>query len=189
VSVGKIPPHEAQELETCFRAHASYLFGRACVLTRGDQALAHDLVQAAFEAAAVTWHALEDRPDEQRRSWLHGTMTNIAVSGFRCEAAFRDRLPRIELLYRRAQVDPLEQAFSSIMLERCWQVIRSLPERQHAVAMLRWGLDMKQNEIATALNMAEKTVSVHLSRVRHKLLAQFGADYPFDGGGPEGASS
>ena len=169
MSVGKIPPHEAQELETCFRAHASYLFGRACVLTCGDQALAHDLVQAAFEAAAVTWQTLEDRPDEQQRNWLHRTMTNIAVNGFRREAAFRDRLPRIELLYRKVQVDPLEQAFSSIMLERCWQIIRSLPERQHAVAMLRWGLDMKQNEIATALNMAEKTVSVHLSRVRNKL--------------------
>ena len=87
MSVGKIPPHEAQELETCFRAHASYLFGRACVLTRGDQTLAHDLVQAAFEAAAMTWQALQDRPDEQRRSWLHGTMTNIAVNGFRREAA------------------------------------------------------------------------------------------------------
>ena len=108
-------------------------------------------------------------------------MANIAVNGFRREAAFRDRLPRIELLYRKVQVDPLEQAFSSIMLERCWQVIRSLPERQHAVAMLRWGLDMKQNEIAAVLNMAEKTVSVHLSRVRHKLLAQLGGDYPFDG--------
>jgi RNA polymerase sigma-70 factor (ECF subfamily) len=159
------------------------------VLTCGDQALAHDLVQAAFEAAAMTWQTLKGRPDEQQRNWLHRTMTNIAVNGFRREAAFRDRLPRIELLYRKVQVDPLEQAFSSIMLERCWQVIRSLPERQHAVAMLRWGLDMKQNEIATALNMAEKTVSVHLSRVRHKLLTQFGADYPFDGGSPEGASS
>ena len=60
MSVGKIPPHEAQELEACFRAHASYLFGRACVLTCGDQALAHDLVQAAFEAAAMTWQALEE---------------------------------------------------------------------------------------------------------------------------------
>ena len=109
VSVGKIPPHEAQELETCFRAHASYLFGRACVLTRGDQALAHDLVQAAFEAAAMTWQTLKGRPDEQQRSWLHGTMTNIAVNGFRREAAFRDRLPRIELLYRKVQVDPLDR--------------------------------------------------------------------------------
>jgi DNA-binding CsgD family transcriptional regulator len=38
---------------------------------------------------------------------------------------------------------------------------------------------MKQDEIAAVLNMAEKTVSVHLSRVRHKLLAQLGGDDPF----------
>jgi len=55
--------------------------------------------------------------------------------------------------------------------------------------MLRWGLDMKQNEIAAVLNMAEKTVSVDLSRARHKLLAQLSGDYPFDGGTPEGALS
>src|SRR6266480_1584242 len=99
-------------------------------------------------------------------------MANIAVNGFRREAAFRARLPRIESLYRKVQADPLEQAFSAIMLERCWQVIEGLPERQHAVALLRWGLDMKQNEIAAVLNMTEKTVSVHLCRVRHKLLSQ-----------------
>ena len=111
------------------------------------------------------------------------------MNGFRREAAFRDRLPRIEALYRKIQVDPLEQAFSSIALERCWRVIQGLPEQQHAVALLRWGLDMKEGEIATVLDMAEKTVSVHLYRVRRKLLLQLGADYPFDDGAPEGASS
>ena len=189
MSVGKFSPHEAQELEACFRAHARYLFERACVLTRGDEALAHDLVQAAFEAAAMTWQALRDRGEEQQRNWLYRTLANIAVNGFRREAAFRDRLPRIEPLYRKVQVDPLEQACSSIMLERCWQVIRGLPEKQHAVALLRWGLDLKQDEIAAALGMSEKTVSVHLSRVRRKLLAQLGGNYPFDGDNPEGASS
>ena len=187
--MGKSSPHEAQELEACYRAHARYLFGRACVLTRGDRALADDLVQAAFEAAAMTWASLQGLADEQRRNWLYRTLANIAVTGFRREAAFRDRLPRIETLYRKVQVDPLEQAFSSIMLERCWQVIQGLPPRQHAVALLRWGLDMKQDEIAAVLRMSEKTVSVHLSRVRRKLLAQLGGNYPFDGDSPEGASS
>ena len=37
------------------------------------------------------------------------------MTGFRRDAAFRDRLPRIEPLYRKAQADPLEQAVSSIM--------------------------------------------------------------------------
>ena len=188
MSVGRVSPHEAQELEACFRAHASNLFGRACVMTCGDQALAHDLVQAAFEAATLAWQTLRGLAEEQRRNWLYRTMANIAVSGFRREAAFRDRLPRIESLYRKVQVDPLEQAISSIMLERCWQVIRGLPERQHAVALLRWGLDMKEGEIAAVLDMAEKTVSVHLHRVRRKLVEQLGPDNPFNGDAPEGAS-
>jgi len=187
--MGKFSPHEAQELEACFRAHARHLFERACVLTRGDQALAHDLVQAAFEAAAMTWQALRDRGEEQQRNWLYRTLANIAVNGFRREAAFRDRLPRIERLYRKVQADPHEQVFSSIMLERCWQVIRALPERQHAVALLRWGLDMKHHEIAAVLGISDKTVSVHLSRVRRKLLSELGENYPFDGDTPEGASS
>ena len=188
MSEGKISPHEAQELDACFRAHASYLFGRACVLTQGDQALAHDLVQAAFEAAARTWQALRGLAEEQCRGWLYRTLANIAVNGFRREAAFRDRLPRIEALYRKVQVDPLEQAFSSIALERCWRVIRGLPPQQHSVALLRWGLDMKESEIAAVLGIAEKTVSVHLYRVRRKLLLQLGTDHPFDTGAPEGAS-
>ena len=73
MSVGKFSPHEARELEECFRAHARYLFERACVLTRGDQALAHDLVQAAFEAAAPNWQALRSLAGEQRRNWLYRT--------------------------------------------------------------------------------------------------------------------
>ncbi len=188
MSEGKISPHEAQELDACFRAHASYLFGRACVLTQGDQALAHDLVQAAFEAAARTWQALRGLAEEQCRGWLYRTLATIAVNGFRREAAFRDRLPRIEALYRKIQVDPLEQAFSSIALERCWRVIRGLPPQQHAVALLRLGLEMKESEIAAVLGIAEKTVSVHLYRVRCTLLLQLGTDHPFDTGAPEGAS-
>ena len=188
MSEGKISPHEAQELDACFRAEAGDLFGYACVVTRGDQALSHDLVQAAFEAAARAWPALRDLAEERRRGWLRRTLCNIAISGFRREAAIRDRLPRIEILYRKAPADPPEQAFSSIALERCWQVIQGLPGQQHAAALLRWGMDMKVGEIAAVLGITEKTVSVHLYRVRRKLLLQLGADYPFDDGAPEGAS-
>ena len=187
MSEGKISPHEAEELAMCFKAHARELFGHACVLAHGDRTLAEDLVQAAFEAAAQTWQALRCLAEEQRRNWLRRTLANIAVNGFRREAAFRDRLPRIEALYRKFQADPPEQAFSSIALERCWRIIQGLPQRQHAVALLRWQLDMKESEIAQVLGMNEKTVSLHLYRVRRKLLLQVGTDHPFDGDDPEGA--
>ena len=174
MSDGQISPHEAEELALCFQAQARDLFGYACALTRGDRALAEDLVQAAFEAAAQAWQVLGDLAEEQRGSWLRRTLANIAVDGFRRETAFHDRLPRIEALYRKIQPTeqaPPEQALSSIALERCWRIIQGLPERQHAVALLRWQLDMKESEIATVLGMDEKTVSVHLHRVRRKLIA------------------
>ena len=42
----------------CFKAHARDLFGYACVLARGDQTQAEDLVQGAFEAASRAWPVL-----------------------------------------------------------------------------------------------------------------------------------
>jgi RNA polymerase sigma factor (sigma-70 family) len=125
---------------------------------------------------------------KQLQSWLRSTLANIAASSFRREAAFRDRLPRIEIRYRRTATDPLEQAFSSIVLDRCWRIIREMPERQYRVAMLRWQLDMKEAEIAAVLGVAEKTVSAQLHRARRKLIAQLGPDHPFACDDPEGAS-
>ena len=186
---GKISPGDAEELAACFTAHARELFGYARFLARGDRALAEDLVQAAFEAAGRAWCTLRGLADDQRRCWLRTTLANIAVSGFRREAAFRDRLPRIEARYRKTPADTAAQAFSSIALERCWQIIKNMPERQHAVAVLRWQQGMKEGEIAAALGMAEKTVSAHLHRARWRLIAQLGRDYPFADGDPEGTSS
>jgi len=184
-----ISPRDADELGACFEADAAGLFGYACVLTRGDRALADDLVQAAFEAAARDWEILRCLADERRRGWLRTTVANIAVSGFRREAAWRDRLPRIEARYRKTQADTEALAFSLIVLKRCWQIIKDMPERQHAVAVLRWQQDMKETEIAAALGISEKTVSVHLHRARRQLIGQLGPNYPFASGNGEGPSS
>ena len=185
----RICPRDAGELAACFAAHAAGLFGYACVLARGDRALADDLVQAAFEAAARDWGILRCLAEGQQRAWLRATVANIAVSGFRREAAWRDRLPRIEARYRKNQADTETVAFSLIVLDRCWQIIKDMPEQQHAVAVLRWQQGMKQTEIAAALGIAEKTVSVHLHRARRRLIAQLGPDYPFASDDGEGRAS
>jgi RNA polymerase sigma-70 factor (ECF subfamily) len=189
VGEARICPRDADELAACFAAQAPSLIGYACVLARGDRALADDLVQAAFEAAAREWPAVRCLAEAQQRKWLRTTVTNIGVSGFRREAAWRDRLPRIEARYRKAPADLPAQAFTSIVLERCWKIIKDMPEQQHAVATLRWQQGMNTNEIAAALGMAEKTVSVHLTRARRRLIAQLGPDYPFAGDDVEGLSS
>jgi RNA polymerase sigma-70 factor (ECF subfamily) len=190
----KITPHDAAELAACFRAHASRLFGHACVLARGDRALADDLVQATFEAAARVWQTLRGLAEEQLRGWLRSTLANIAASGFRREAAFRDWLPQIDARYRETQADPSEQApseqaLSATALERCWRIIREMPKGQHVVAVLRWQLGMKEAEIAAVLGIAESTVSAQLHQARRKLIEQLGPDHPFARDDPEGESS
>ena len=132
---------------------------------------------------------LRSLAEERRRGWLRKTLANIAASGFRREAAFRDRLPRIEIRYRKIQADLPEQAFSAIMLERCWRIIQSMPERQHAVAVLRWQLDMKEADVAAILGVDPKTVGTHLHRARRALIAQLGPDNPITGEDPDGGPS
>jgi RNA polymerase sigma-70 factor, ECF subfamily len=190
----RITPHDAAELAACFRAHASQLFGHACVLARGDRALADDLVQATFEAAAQVWQTLRGLAEEQLGGWLRGTLANIAASGFRREAAFCDRLPQIEARYRDTHADaseqgPSEQVLSAIALERCWRIIREMPKGQHVVAVLRWQLGMKEAEIATVLGIAESTVSAQLHQARRTLIEQLGPDHQFARDDPEGESS
>ena len=185
----RISSRDAEELAACFTAHARALFGYACFVAHEDKALADDLVQATFEAAGRDWCTVRCLTDDQRRSWLQHTLAHIAVSSFRRDAAFRVRLPRIEARYRKTQADTPAQALSAIALERCWQIIRGMPEREHAVALLRWQQDMKEGEIAAVLGIAEKTVSTHLHRARRKLIAQLGPDYPFARDDAEGVSS
>ena len=185
---GRITPHDADELAGCFAAHAGWLFGHACVLARGDLTQAGDLVQATFEAAGRTWPALRGLATEQLRSWLRSMLAQIAASGFRPEAARRERLPRNEVRHRKIPPGPPERAFSPVALERCWQIILQMPEPQHAAALLRWQLGMKDAEIAAILGVPEKTVSAQLQRARRKLIAQLGPDDPFTRDDPEGAS-
>ena len=184
----KIPPREAQELASCFDTHARDLFGYACVLVRGDQALAGDLVQAAFHAASLDWRALRHLAEEQRRGWLRVTLANLAINRFRGEAVPQGRLPMSEIPRGKTQANQHEQAFSPVTLARCWQIIQSMPEPQHTVALLHWLLDLKEDEVAAALNMADKAVSAHLDRARRKLIAQLGPEDPYTGHDPDGAS-
>jgi len=170
-----------RELADCFAAEARDLFGYACILTRGNEALAGDLVQGAFQAGSRAWQVVRGLDDQQRCAWLRGTLVTAAVSGFRREATSPDRLPHLQSCRRKNQGEPVEHAFAADVLERCWRTIQDLPEWPHAVALLRWHLDMKEAEIAAAVDRAEQTVSADLDRARRRLIAQLEPDRQHSG--------
>ena len=124
---GKITADQAEELARCFAAHAEGLFGYACVLTRGDRALADDLVQSAFMAAALQWPTFGDLHDPQRLRWLRTTIGNLAISTFRRNAAFRDLLPSLDAPARprtRRRKRCLPSRWSGAG-RQCWRCRRS----------------------------------------------------------------
>ena len=92
----------------------------------------------------------------QRLRWLHTTVGNLAISAFRRNEAFGDRLPRLEAAFRPAPADTHAEAVSGIALERCWRAIEALPPQQHAVAVMRWLFAMTNSQIAAALGIAER---------------------------------
>src|SRR6202012_5132959 len=92
----RIPQRHVAELSSFCGAHDRWLFGHACVRTRGDRELAADLVQDTFEAAARVWAALRVRPADRQRAWLLATLANKDISEFRRRQAFKRRQPDIQ---------------------------------------------------------------------------------------------
>ena len=184
-----IPPHHVKELTGFFAAHDQWLFGHACVRTRGDRELAADLVQDTFEAAAIGWAALREHPAERQRAWLLGTLAHKDISDLRRRAAFRRRQPEIHARYTATPADTEAQALNAIALARARDIIDGLPPRQREIALMRWRDRMRATEIAAALGIAEGTVHAQLHGARRKLVAGLERYYPFGSDCGEGKTS
>ena len=179
----RIPRRQVTELSAFFAAHDRWLFGHACVRTRGDRELAADLVQDTFEAAARAWATLRGHAEGRQRAWLLGTLANKDISDF------RRRQPDIQARYQPAAADTAAQALSAIALERAREIIGEMPPRQQEIALMRWQDRMKATEIAAALGVAEGTVHAHLHTARGKLVAGLEQYYPFGRDDGKGAAS
>src|SRR5215475_6058794 len=108
----RIPQRHVAELSAFFAAHDRWLFGHACVRTRGDRELAADLVQDTFEAAARAWAGLRGHPDGRQRAWLLGTLANKDVSEFRRRETFRRHQPAIQARYQATAADTAAEALN-----------------------------------------------------------------------------
>jgi RNA polymerase sigma factor (sigma-70 family) len=183
----RIPQCHVAELSGFFEAHDRWLFGHACLRTRGDRELAADLMQDTFEAAARAWMTLRERAGGRQRAWLLATLANKDVSEIRRKQAFRRRQPDIHARYQAAVLDTAAQALNAVALERAWEIIEDMPPRQKKIALMRWQHRMKATEIAAELGVAEGTVHAHLHTARRKLVAGLDRYYPFGPDGGKGA--
>lgn len=173
----RIPPEHADEVGKLYAHTASALFGYARTLPQVDSARAEDLVQVAFQEAAVCWHKLAVLDAGRRRQWLFRVVRNKAIDEWRRNRRVQPDADPAE--YGRPAAEPLTQVLSTLALQNCWSAIERMPPTRQRVAFLRWNEEWSTREIADWLGVASATVRWHLKIARDELVEQVGSAVPF----------
>jgi RNA polymerase sigma-70 factor (sigma-E family) len=146
-----------QQVAALYQAHALGLV-KLAVLMVGDQPAAEDVVQDAFLGLYRRWPALQDQG--KALSYVRASVVNG------CRMIHRGR-------YRRGRVpleDPghAESAESTAMLGEAHRevlgALRRLPARQREAVVLRYYLDMTEDQAAQAMGVSRGTVKSATSR-------------------------
>jgi RNA polymerase sigma factor (sigma-70 family) len=138
---------------------------RTAVLLLGERAAAEDLVQQALLATLIHWHRARLSP----MGYATQAVVNLCRDRWRREAG-RHRRTLGEQEYERHRalnesVDPTgDHLDAGLAHSTLVEAMRSLPERQREVLVLRFYLEHSIPEIGNALGIPEGTVKSSLSR-------------------------
>ena len=146
-----------QQVTALYQAHALGLV-RLAVLMVGDQQAAEDVVQDAFLGLYRRWSALRD-PD-RALSYARSSVLNG------CRMVLRSRSTRDKLAL--AAPDDIESAEATALLGEASRevlaALRRLPARQREAVVLRYYLDMTEDQAAQAMRVSRGTVKSATSR-------------------------
>lgn len=135
------------------------------ILFCGDRELAEDLAQEALARAIEHWSRVSALTAPE--AWTYRTAFNLARSSFRRRAVERRHRGRLAL------ANPLPDASDAVAVRA---TVRALPERQRAVIVARYYLDLNVAETARMLRCREGTVKAHTFKAIANLRAAGLAD-------------
>jgi RNA polymerase sigma-70 factor (sigma-E family) len=150
-------PHAAadRQITALYQAHALSL-ARLALLMLGDRDAAQDVVQDAFLGLYRRWDKLasaDASPAYLRASVLNGCRTLLK----------RRSLPTLDA--DEASLDSAEAALLHTEQQRAmFAAIRRLPARQRETLVLRYYLDMSEDQAARAMGVSRGTVKAATSR-------------------------
>jgi RNA polymerase sigma-70 factor (ECF subfamily) len=149
---------EQVRIETVYRAESERLW-RAVHAYCGDHDIASDAVAEAFVQVARRGAAVRDPA-----AWTWRAAFRIAAGSLKARGRMADLESRPE-----AQADNYADA-------DLLRALQQLPERQRAVVVLFYYVDLPVNEIARRLGSNSLAVRAHLSRGRRRLRELLGED-------------
>ena len=155
--------HDADEaLVALYTSHYRSLV-RLSVLLLHDAAAAEDVVQDAFVAMHGSWRRLRD-PDSAL-AYLRQAVVNRSRSRLRHLKVVDRKAPALLPAEARTAMPSAETgAMALVTRDEVLGAVRSLPQRQREVLVLRYYADLSEAQIADALGISQGAVKSHASR-------------------------
>jgi RNA polymerase sigma-70 factor, ECF subfamily len=167
---GAVTRARRSEFDQFFLAHYDGIV-RSVTFVCGDRERAADATQEAFIRAFNRWTRV--RKYGNPAAWVR----RIAINVTRDEHRSVSRRVRREELADAPQTElPGPDAADRFDSSPALDALRSLPERQRAIAALYYLDDLSVADISDTLDIAEGTVRFHLSQARAGLRAGLGID-------------
>ncbi|MFF4355099.1 RNA polymerase sigma factor [Streptomyces sp. NPDC001530] len=141
-----------------------------------NAAEAGDLVQRAFEAAALSWDKVGQRGPEEQRAWLRRACRNMWIDSVRRSKRLGELRPDLAERYHRTEPDPASLVLTRAAVDHCLRVINGFPKARRRVALLYFLEEHSALMIAELLGITASGVRVHVSKARRQLreeLAEF----------------
>jgi len=131
---------------------------RMSAVMLGDVGSAEEVVQESFIAVHAAWRGLRDM--DKAVHYLRRSVLNRSRSVLRHRAVIDRHTPKHE-----PEMPSAEQA-AFIRLERSAVVsaLRTLPDRQREALVLKFYLDLSEEQVAAAMNISTGAVKSHTSR-------------------------
>jgi RNA polymerase sigma-70 factor (sigma-E family) len=160
--VGEVAVAASEAAFRDFVASSSPVLLRAAWLLTGEEALAQDLVQAAFERTWTRWERVAGA--DEPLAYVRTVMTSIFLT-------WRRRRWWAEIPSSSPwQVAPAIDDADNALLRRCvLTALAHLSPRQRAVVVLRYFADLSEAQTAAALGCSAGTVKAHAARALSQL--------------------
>jgi RNA polymerase sigma-70 factor (sigma-E family) len=157
------PSWDADEaLTAVYTAHYTALVRLGALLLR-DTGTAEEIVQDAFVAMHARWNRLRD--PHKALAYLRTAVVN------RCRSRQRHLLVVDKHLPRSMPEEPSAEqaAMRTAETDRVIEAMRSLPEKQRTVMVLRYYGDLSEAEIADTMGISRGSVKSHAARATKSL--------------------
>ncbi|MGB3411175.1 MAG: sigma-70 family RNA polymerase sigma factor [Microthrixaceae bacterium] len=148
---------------------------KAAIRLVGTRTAGEDIAAEAFARAYAKWPKVSRHPNPD--AWLMRVVGNVAIDHVRHES----RRPHFEDVGTRGDTHRSNPAADQVELRiDLTDAMAHLSGRQQEVVLLRYLIDLPEDEVAAGMGLSRGSVKTHLHRATTKLRSELGNDIDLD---------